>query len=112
MQTNIVVSTQVEGLHHWPDCPIQEVQYLNSMHRHMFHIKAKKKVEHDDRDIEIIQFKHDIIQYLDNKYMDYNHRCLMFGAKSCEMIAKELVEEFELSYCEVLEDGENGAEVQ
>jgi hypothetical protein len=32
-----------------------------------------------------------------------------FGAKSCEMIAIELINEFNLSRCEVNEDNENGA---
>ena len=30
---------------------------------------------------------------------------------SCEMIARELAEVFDLFYCSVLEDNENGAEV-
>ena len=34
-----------------------------------------------------------------------------FGDMSCEMIAKELLKVFELNYCSVLEDNENGAEV-
>ena len=32
-----------------------------------------------------------------------------FGAMSCEMLARELIEEFDLCQCEVNEDNENGA---
>jgi len=32
-----------------------------------------------------------------------------FGNRSCEDIAEELIETFDLLNCEVLEDGENGA---
>ena len=77
----------------------------------MFHITCKKKVNHDDRDVEFIMFKRDITQYLENKYYDSITRCLLFGSKSCEMISRELYEEFELEYCSVFEDNENGAEV-
>ena len=31
--------------------------------------------------------------------------------KSCEMIAQELLEQFDLTYCAVYEDNENGAEI-
>lgn len=107
--TNIIVTFQVEGFHNWPDaetlCP--DMGFLSAKHRHMFHIVCKKKVEHDDRQIEIIQFKNMIQKYL---YSSYGNAC-MFGSKSCESIATELFDTFALSYCSVLEDGENGAEI-
>lgn len=109
---NIVIKIQIEGLHHWPECPIPEVSYLKDLHRHVFHMTCKKMVTHSDRDIEIIQFKHNILEYLNKKYWNDNHRCLLFGRMSCEDIAQELYDKFEMNYCEVLEDGENGAEVR
>lgn len=93
-----------EALHNWPECPFEEVAYLRDPHRHIFHIKAYKQVNHDDRDVEFIMLKHDISFYLRSTYPGKN-----IGAKSCEMLAQELILEFGLSRCEVSEDNENGA---
>lgn len=108
-ETQVYCTVHVEGVHHWPDCPFDEVKYLRDPHRHMFHIKAFKPVSHDDRDVEFIMLKHEIAEYLRDKYWHEEGKCLYFGAMSCEMIARELIDEFELSVCEVSEDGENGS---
>ena len=110
MNTAVIVKLQVEGLHQWAVCDIREVAYLSSLHRHVFHVECKKEVSHDDRDIEIISFKHELKKYLLGVYSTDGLVC-NFGGRSCEMIAKELLQKFELNYCSVLEDGENGAEV-
>lgn len=99
----------MEGIHHWPTCPFEEVAYLRLPHRHMFHFKALVNVSHDDRDVEFIILKHMIREYLNETYWHDEFKCLFFGPMSCEMIARELMEEFNLSQCEVGEDGENGA---
>lgn len=113
MTTNIIVNLQVEGLHHWPDarkiCP--EVAFLDDIHRHKWYITAKRQVTHDDRDVEFIMFKRDIEDYLRKKYYRQDYRSHFFGAKSCEMLAKEILEKFECCYVSVFEDNENGAEV-
>ena len=105
----VFCTLQLEGLHHWPKCHIDEVKYLRHLHRHVFHIKAHKLVTHDDRDVEFIELKHKIKYYIEQEYWDEKLRLLHFGAQSCEMIAKELITKFNLSRCEVSEDGENGA---
>lgn len=110
MKTNIVVNLTVEGLHFWKTCSIKEVDFLKNTHRHLFYITCKKEVAHDDRDIEIIMFKRRIKEFLKENYYG-DGIILKFGSMSCEMIAKELVQEFNLTYCLVLEDNENGAEV-
>jgi hypothetical protein len=112
IKTNIIVNLQVEGLHRWKDAQEKapEVGFLSYPHRHNFHICCKKAVAHNDRDIEIIMFKREIVDYLSKTYNSNNLNCLDFRSQSCEMISKELVEKFELTYCSVLEDGENGAE--
>lgn len=112
MKTFVVVTLQVEGVHRWKDCPFDEVGYLRDMHRHMFHIKAVKEVTHDDRDVEIIKLKQQVKGHLELKYYVTPQHLCDFGGMSCEMIAKELVEKFELESCEVLEDNENGAIVR
>lgn len=107
--TEVYCTLQLEGLHFWPSCDISEVDYLKSPHRHLFHFKAYKKVTHADRDVEFIVLKHKIQEYLTVTYYDVDRHILRFGTQSCEMIAKELITKFNLSRCEVSEDGENGA---
>lgn len=104
----VFCTLQVEGTHNWPNCPFDEVAYLRDTHRHVFHIKAYKLVTHSDRDVEFIMLKHKIQDYLIDTYYTEPNLCV-FGAKSCEMIAEELINRFDLSRCEVSEDGENGA---
>jgi len=105
MRTNIIINLQYEAIHNWPDCDIKEVEFLKYPHRHIFHICCKKEVKHNDRDIEIIMLKRKILDYLAYEY-DGN-----FKHKSCEMIATDLLTVFDLDYCSVLEDNENGGEV-
>jgi len=92
-----------EATHQWLNCDIDEVIYLKNEHRHIFNIKAYKTVFHNDRDIEFIVLKHNIEKYLINKFPDRKLKNL-----SCEMIAEDLIEKFDLVRCEVSEDGENG----
>ena len=74
----------------------------------MFHIVAKKEVFHDDRDVEFIMFKRKINRYLREMYYTSDLDLCDFGSQSCEMIAEELYKEFDLCYCAVYEDNENG----
>jgi hypothetical protein len=112
MKKQIIVTLEEEGLHYWKNCDLDEVEYLKTLHRHIFHIKCIKTVSHSDRDIEFIKYKHQIRNYLDKLYFSSKYNCLLFGPKSCEMIAEELINEFDLDECEVMEDGENGAIVK
>ena len=75
----------------------------------MFYIRLEKEVTHNDRDIEIIKLKHDIIDYLKGKYFDEYLRTHRFGGRSCEDIAEDLYIQFDAYSVEVLEDNENGA---
>ena len=113
MKTNVIAKIELDGLHNWPaaQAVFPEVGFLAYTHRHMFHITCKKRVNHDDRDVEFIMFKRDIQDYLYNKYYMEKIRIHQFGHQSCEMIARELYEQFDLEYCSVFEDNENGAEI-
>ena len=113
MKTNVIVKLELDGMHNWPDARkvFPEVGFLSDVHRHVFHITAKKYVMHNDRDVEFIMFKRDVQDYLRNKYYREDYRSHFFGAMSCEMIAKELLEYFDCEYVSVFEDNENGAEV-
>lgn len=110
MRQEIEIRLQVEGTHRWPGCDIDEVRFLKDEHRHVFFIDCRKAVSHGDREIEIVCFKRRVAGFLKGKYSGGDEVC-RFGSMSCENIAKELLEEFGLSSCRVLEDGENGAVV-
>ena len=51
------------------------------------------------------------LQLLEHQYYNPESRTHEFGAKSCEMLAKEIMEEFGCCYVSVFEDNENGAEI-
>lgn len=105
----VFCTLQVEATHNWPECPFDEVDFLRVPHRHIFHIKAYKTVTHSDRDVEFIMLKRQISHWFYCTYYVAKSNIHEFGSKSCEMIAKELIEKFDLCCCEVNEDGENGA---
>jgi len=113
--TTVVVTTQYEGLHCWPDCPLEEVAFLRDKHRHMFHVRVEVPVTHDDRQLEIIRLKRElrgILQYFAEGIEEGEP--FDFGSMSCEMLAKNIAAELHLRTAmpyliEVLEDGENGA---
>lgn len=118
MKTVIGVRLSVEGFHNYPTAIENHgevVKFLEFPHRHNFGIIAKRRVRHDNRDMEFILFKRAVLTYLYEKYgsnEENDYPVCQFGAMSCEMIAKELVEHFGLESCEVNEDGENFAEVR
>lgn len=105
MRIQVVVRLQFEGVHCWPECDLPGVEFLRSPHRHIFHVEARRLVEHSDRDVEIILLKRAMEKFCREMYRDA-------GRKSCEDMAMELIAAFDLASCQVLEDGENGAYVE
>ncbi len=106
MKTLVVIRTTFSATHNWPECPIEEVDYLRYEHRHTFYVTMKWSVGHDDRAIEFIMQKNVVDAELQRHYDGRN-----LGRRSCEMIAKELMAEFDADFVSVFEDDENGAEV-
>jgi hypothetical protein len=113
----IWVTFQKEGVHLYPaakDDPAlatgewDDVSFLGYAHRHIFHFRVGIDVQHNDRDIEFIQFK----RWLESLY---NDSTLTLNHRSCEMIAEELAVEINNRYpgrdieITVAEDNENGA---
>jgi hypothetical protein len=108
----IWVTFQKEGIHKYPaaleDPNLADVSFLGYPHRHIFHFKVWIGVEHNDRDIEFIQFK----RWLESLY---NDATLSLDYKSCEMMSDDLYEKIHERYSdrevwiEVSEDGENGS---
>lgn len=112
MKTSVIIKLQFEAFHNWqgveqalPNNP--EIHFLKLKHRHLFYTTIEKQVTHSDRDVEIILFKRQIQNYLSTKYGNPGE----LGSSSCEMIAEDLLKEFDCESVEVLEDNENGAKV-
>lgn len=118
MKTGIIITFQLEGFHNWPDAKLifPEVGFLSDRHRHMFWFELHKEVTHADRDIEIILFKRQVIDYLIGQYTTHplrqTYNVCEFGAMSCEMIAEKLLNEFNCDFVSVKEDNESGAYVK
>jgi len=113
----IWVTFQKEGIHLYPaakDDPAlatggwDDVSFLGVAHRHIFHFRVAIDVQHNDRDIEFIQFKRWLESLYSDGTLELNHR-------SCEMIAEDLAQQINNKYpnrsitISVAEDNENGA---
>lgn len=110
MQTFVFVTTRFVGFHQWPGAPDQ-VAYLRSRHRHEFHVRAEKRVTHNDRQIEFIQLKQEVDAVIQQALGPEEHGRLGVATWSCEQWATYLIARLDLTKCEVSEDGENGAVV-
>ena len=112
MMSEVIVRLDVEGVHCWPDCNLEEVSYLKHEHRHIFKIEVRAPVSHDEREIEFIELKHQVLEYLNAAFFDEDKYLCNFKSLSCESIAKLILQQFKnLIECSVFEDGENGARV-
>lgn len=104
----VVTNNVVEGCHFWENAD-GKVEYLKYPHRHMFVIECEFSVYGTDREIEIFTMQDEIEKYITDKY----GKPALFGGRSCEMIAEEIMDEFvDCFSCKVLEDGFGGAVVR
>ena len=105
MQREVITYNQVEGFHNYPGAP-DFCHYLASRHRHVFVIRCRFKVSHNDREIEI----NDMQLQIRNRLVDEFGSPCEFHSLSCESIAQYILNHFPaMSYCEVLEDNYGGA---
>lgn len=115
-RNRIWVTFQKEGIHMYPAAATDpklktggwdDVSFLGTPHRHIFHFRVELDVFHDDRDVEFIQFK----RWLESLF---NQGVLQLNYKSCEMIADDIANEIHKKYPDrccvisVAEDNENG----
>ena len=116
----IKVSFQKEGVPFFPGADTNpkyatgdwdDVSFLGYPHRHMFHFYVTLGVTHNDRDVEFIQFKRELLRCFDNGVIQLDHQ-------SCEMIGESLINYIEEKYpnravrVEVFEDNENGGIIE
>ncbi len=108
----VVVRTQFEAIHSWPEAP-GAVSFLRNDHRHMFKVEVQIQVGHSNRELEYFTVKKE----LDGHIEDYLKGTT--STLSCEHMADTLLEfclgrygkwrEMKVS---VFEDGENGSIVE
>jgi hypothetical protein len=109
----VKVTTQAEGLHHWPDAPAEE-DHLRRPHRHLFTVTVRMQVRHGDRETEINTFA----RWLHDQVMPSLATTSRgggpadFGTRSCEHLAGQITDQIRTRHgddrwieCEVLEDG-------
>lgn len=105
MTREIITYNEIQGFHQYPNAP-ECVGYLSNLHRHVFIIRTWAKVNHNEREIEIIMMQDKINVSLTKTF---GTPC-NFGTMSCESIAEWLLAHHtELFKVEVLEDGYGGA---
>jgi len=110
--TTVIINLQYEAFHNWENVKNvmpndKSVHFLCDRHRHIFHITLEKEVTHSDRDVEIILFKRQVLNFLESTYGKPGE----LKSMSCEMLAEVLLKQFDCLAVKVLEDGENGAGV-
>lgn len=99
----VFITTSFEALHRWPAAP-NAVKFLRNPHRHIFHVKAWMRVNHDDRDVEFILLKREVDAFIEKELQAHYD-----STRSCEQWGKVLIEQFDFIQVEISEDGENGA---
>ena len=100
----IICKFGIEGFHAWEGA-YEKVSFLKNKHRHIFYISVGVAVKGLNREIEIFDKTWEIQDFLSRQY----GKPCEFGGMSCEMIASEILKEFQASWVEVLEDALGGA---
>lgn len=98
-------TTTFVGFHRWVDAPDTH-KFLSDFHRHVFHVRLEILVGHLDRDVEFLDMKEKLNDYLENRFAG------KYFEFSCEQIAFAIMTHFEgwnPVKVTVSEDGENGA---
>lgn len=106
---SIIVKTTFKGFHKWSNAP-KPVDFLKSLHRHLFVVFLKIEVFHNDREVEFFMLQSDLENFIKKRI------AVKKDVGSCEEIAEQILKNFE-NYnnkkrcCEVQvwEDMENGA---
>ncbi len=115
MRVNIIVKFDLEGLHSWPTAPDSYAR-LRNIHGHLFHFEVYVPIRVDDRQIEFLEFRRQLIAEVLQKFI-YEPQLCNFGHRSCEMLAKDIssmvyyMRGIQPSRVVVMEDNFVGAEV-
>lgn len=104
-ELSVWVTTQFEAQHHWPEAP-DEVAFLRTLHRHVFHVYVEVSIDHS-RQLEFIMLK----RYIEGVCQRIPNN----STWSCEQMAFFIESsmyydyDYEWAIIRVSEDGENGS---
>lgn len=110
MKSFVKLDFDIVGFHNYEGAP-EDVSFLQDRHRHIFTVRCKYAVTDLNREKEIFIQTDFVKEYL---IESYGSPC-EFGAMSCEMIAKDLLDHIRDDggvWVEVLEDNKGGAVVE
>jgi len=122
MITFATIRFTIDGIHNYPT--IQEGHtYLKHPHRHVFYFEVSVQQFHNNRDIEYLAFKAQLLKNVKAQYNTYTgvDDLVDFGSSSCEDIAFVVLQEVNKLYPEmpkrvvqisVFEDNENGCVIK
>lgn len=100
---HIIIRTDFEAIHCWPECPFPEVGFLKNPHRHKFFVEVRI-VTTQDRQLEFFMVKTNLDNYIKTKFKDRD-----LGRTSCETMAKRICFALNANYVSVFEDDQVGA---
>lgn len=109
LNKRVIVTFRQEGFHSWPGAT-QEVIYLKSPHRHLFHWRVEVSVQDSNREVEF----HGLLWRAEALVKTQASKSTTW---SCEQKAEQLIKDLEeINYAvlavECWEDGECGARVE
>lgn len=119
----IKVKTSFRGIHNWPECDLQMVEFLKHPHRHTFKVEVKIAVSHNDREVEFLILQRDVdwaIKDILEDLEEEGENIPNLGRKSCEEMAEDIYK-YLCYYAHyrnremiitVSEDGEVAAEIE
>lgn len=107
--TLILTRNEIAGCHRWEQCDTTKIHgYLAYKHRHQFVIECEFSVSGEDREKEIFACEDAICDFVHANY-EAQGNIVLFGNRSCEMIAREICIGVGADSCTVREDGRGGA---
>jgi hypothetical protein len=121
IKKKIMVNTSFRGTHSWPeasDLAGEDVEFLETEHRHTFHVKAELSVSDSDREVEFFIFQKIVDSTIEVLYGSTESSLVYrLGRRSCEHMCEEIINYLRKDLTnntisvEVWEDKEVGARV-
>ncbi len=111
MISYVTAKIEIRATHYWTGAP-KPREYLASRHAHVFKIKVKARVNHQDREIEFHDLR-DVLDTVVTSLLKYRiDGPPTFGERSCEQIGSEILNALPMATIVIVsEDGQFDAEV-
>lgn len=110
MRTFVKVKTEAYIKHNWPDCNIEQSDFLKNVHVHKMIVTVEVEVTHSDRQVEFFVLRGDILRALQSLYkIEPKGVIYELGTRSMEMVAEDLFswlnQQYNVHFVECSEDG-------